>query len=571
MRILIPFRCIFLAPMLLLVTALWAQPIEKQLTLADTLRGSITPERSWWNVVMYDLEIEPNLTKFTLSGSNTIYFKLVDAPGKQMQIDLQSPMQITKAWLNNSPVTFTQHGNIFLIDIPENFRNKASTSNEPQKHTTVHALRIEYSGLPKVAMNPPWDGGLIWKKDAQGNPWVGVACQGLGASVWYPCKDHQSDEPDSVQIKVIVPDTLVNVSNGRLRKKEMLGNGKAAYTWFVSSPINNYTVTFNIGKYAHFQDTLQGEKGKLDLDYWVMEANLEKAKKHFEQVKPMLRAFEHWFGPYPFYEDGFKLVESWHLGMEHQSAVAYGNRYMNGYRGADLSGTGWGKKFDFIIIHESGHEWFGNNITTNDIADMWVHEGFTNYSETLFINYMFGKEAGNAYVQGIRKNIRNDKPIIGPYNVNEEGSGDMYYKGANLIHTIRQIMNNDEAFRSMLRKMNADFYHQTTDTKTVEAFMSSAVGIQLNTVFDQYLRSTDIPVLEYALKKKGKRWQLVYRWTNCLPNFNMPIHLPYASNQMKLVVPTTSWSKMNTSISQQNELAALFNQNYFVQYKPVNP
>ena len=557
-------RLIVLLCFVLLSINLHAQERKQVFNQQDTLRGSITPERSWWDVVMYDLQVEPDFLKFALKGSNTIYFKALQAPGTQMQIDLQAPLQIKEAWINETPVSWKRNGNVFFIEVPPSFQ-------KTYKNTTLHALRIEYEGMPKAAINPPWDGGLIWKKDGKGNPWIGVACQGLGASVWYPCKDHQSDEPDSVQIKVIVPDTLVNVSNGRLRKREMFANGKAAYTWFVSNPINTYNITLNIGKYMHFADTLTGEKGKLDLDYWVLEENLEKAKKHFEQVKPMLRAFEYWFGPYPFYEDGFKLVESWHLGMEHQSAVAYGNRYMNGYRGNDLSGTGWGKKFDFIIIHESGHEWFGNNITTRDIADMWVHEGFTNYSETLFTDYIFGKQAGNEYVQGIRRNIRNDQPIIGPYNVNTEGSGDMYYKGANLIHTIRQIMNNDDAFRSMLRAMNQQFYHQTTTSKAVEDFISSSIGINLKSVFDQYLRSTQIPVLEYYMKKQGKHWNIYYRWSGCAKAFNMPIHLPYDTSQMQRVPAETGWKKMKTAFGQETDIAPLLNRNYYVKYKKVNP
>lgn len=557
-------RIVSLLCFLLLATSLYAQQRKNIFIQQDTLRGSITPERSWWDVVMYDLQVEPDFLKFSLKGSNTIYFKTLQAPGNHMQIDLQEPLQITGAWINETPVSWKRNGNVFFIEVPLAFQ-------KTNANTTLHALRIDYVGIPKAAINPPWDGGLIWKKDGQGNPWIGVACQGLGASVWYPCKDHQSDEPDSVQLKVIVPDTLVNVSNGRFRKREILANGKAAFTWFVSNPINSYNITFNIGKYVHFADTLMGEKGKLDLDYWVLEENLEKAKKHFEQVKPMLRAFEYWFGPYPFYEDGFKLVESWHLGMEHQSAVAYGNRYMNGYRGSDLSGTGWGKKFDFIIIHESGHEWFGNNITTRDIADMWVHEGFTNYSETLFTDYMFGKQAGNEYVQGIRRNIRNDQPIIGPYNVNTEGSGDMYYKGANLIHTIRQIIDNDETFRSLLRAMNQQFYHQTTTSKAVEDFISSSIGIDLISVFDQYLRTTQIPMLEYYMKKQGKHCNIYYRWSNCAKAFNMPIHLPFSASEMQRVTANTGWKKMKTAFGQETDITPLLNRNYYVQYKKINP
>jgi aminopeptidase N len=335
---------------------------------------------------------------------------------------------------NKKLLQFSCEGNTCLVQTGNELNGK------------MYRLDIVYHGVPRPAVNPPWDGGWIWKKDAKGRAWMTVACQGLGASVWFPCKDHQSDEPDEgASLTMVVPDTLVAVANGRLTNQSS-GKGLASYTWQVENPINNYTIIPYIGKYVNFTDTLMGEKGKLDLSYWVLDYDLEKAKKQFTQVKPMLRAFEYWFGPYPFYEDSYKLVEAPHLGMEHQSAVAYGNKFMNGYMGGDLSGTGQGKWWDYIIVHESGHEWFANNITTNDIADMWVHEGFTDYSETLFIEYYKGKDSANVYLQGLRRNISNDKPIIGPYGVNQEGSGDMYFKGANMIHTIRQVINDEKTF-----------------------------------------------------------------------------------------------------------------------------
>jgi aminopeptidase N len=348
-----------------------------------------------------------------------------------------------------------------------------------------------------------------------------VAVQGLGASAWYPCKDHQSDEPDNgASLTVMVPDTLVAVANGKL-KDRTVKNGIASYTWEVNNPINNYNIVPYIGKYINFTETFDGEKGKLNCSYWVLDYNLEKAKKQFTQVAQTLKAFEHWFGPYPFYEDDFKLVESPHLGMEHQSAVAYGNGYVNGYRGTDLSGSGWGLKWDFIIVHETGHEWFGNNITAKDIADMWIHEGFTDYSETLFTEYFYGKDAGDEYVRGLRKNIENDKPIIGSYGVNQEGSGDMYYKGANLLHTIRQIINDDEKFRSILRGLNKTFYHQTVTTKQIEEYIIKQSGKDLSKVFDQYLRTKNIP----QLKLDVDGTTLKYKWDDAIEGFNMPVLL----------------------------------------------
>jgi len=317
-----------------------------------------------------------------------------------------------------------------------------------------------------------------------------------------------------------------------------LKDGTKTYNWYVSNPISNYGVNINIGDYVSFSEVYQGEKGNLDCTYYVLRDNLAKAKEQFKDVPRMLKAFEHWFGPYPFYEDSYKLVEAPYLGMEHQSSVTYGNGFKNGYRGRDLSGTGWGLKFDFIIIHESGHEWFANNITYKDIADMWIHESFTNYSESLFVEYYYGKEAGYSYVRGIRKNIQNDKPIIGNYNVNNEGSSDMYYKGANMLHTLRQIVSDDEKWRTILRGLNITFYHQTVTTKQIEDYLSSEVGLDLNPFFNQYLRDTRIPTLEYYFKDKV----LGFRWTNCVSGFDIPLKITI-NGEEKWLKPLTTWKQ----------------------------
>ena len=542
---------------------------KNKFTRQDTLRGSLLPERTWWDVTMYRLEMTPNLQKFSITGKNTILFRIVKTPRNRMQIDLQEPMLIDSARLNNIPVTFSQEGNAWFINLPQQKMPRSLPQNQLPGKDPLQQLEIWYQGVPKPALRAPWDGGIVWSKDKKGNPWIGTACQGLGASVWWPCKDHQSDEPDSVSVAVTVPDTLMNISNGRLRNVTSNGNQTKTYTWFVSQPINTYNVTMNIGKYVHFSDTLQGEKGTLDLDYYVLEYNLEKAQKQFQQVKPMLHAFEYWFGPYPFYEDGYKLVETSYLGMEHQSAVAYGNQYMNGYRGTDLSGTGRGKNWDFIIIHESGHEWFGNNISTKDVADMWVHEGFTNYSETLYITYLYGTEAGNEYVQGIRKNISNDKPVIGPYDVNKEGSGDMYYKASNLIHMIRQITDNDSLFRQLLRDMNQRYYHSTVTSAEIEAFLSARTGYNLKKTFDQYLRTTQVPSLEYYTTELNGALMLHYRWAQCIEGFNMPIKLPGGPGKYGLLLASTNWQQLRTSFTTMDELTKALDKNFYVTYKQV--
>ena len=478
-------------------------------------------------------------------------FKWLSSAGyKFMQIDLQEPLLLDSAIYQGEKLTWKRDGNVFFIQWPH------------KNHATEDNITLYYHGKPREAIRPPWDGGWIWKKDDNGNPWMSVACQGLGASVWYPCKDHQSDEPDNgAWLSITVPDTLTAVGNGRLIEKKENKNSTATWTWEVKDPINNYNIVPYIGKYAHWSDNFTGEKGDLTLDYWVLAYNLEKAKKQFNRdVKRMLTAFEYWFGPYPFYEDGYKLVEAPHLGMEHQSATAYGNHYMNGYLGRDLSGSGWGMKWDYIIVHESGHEWFANNITTNDIADMWVHEGFTMYSEPLFIEYFYGKEAADEYVQGIRKNIANDKPVIGPYGVNQEGSGDMYNKGANMLHTIRQVINNDSLFRQILRGLNKDFYHKTVDSKDIEKYMTKHAGKDLSKIFDQYLRTTKIPELEYKIEGD----KLLYHWTNCVAGFNMPLRLENGD----WLYPGTEWkSTTATADLKANGLNA--DKNFYVTVKQV--
>jgi aminopeptidase N len=508
-----------------------AQPLNKKTTFTrqDTLRGSIGPERAWWNVTKYDIDVKPNFLKKEISGSTRITAAVLK-PGTKLQLDLQVPMEIDSVvYLDevSNPSTllkYEREGNAFHIDFGKEITAKS------------FVLRVYFHGKPKEAKMPPWDGGWIWKKDKNGAPWMSVACQGLGASVWYPCKDHQSDEPDSgATLTMTVPDTLIAVGNGRL--KSQTKNGKlATYTWAVTNPINNYNIVPYIGKYTHFGETFKGEKGKLDCDYWVLNDNLDKAKAQFTQVAKMLKCFEYWFGPYPFYEDGYKLVEAPHLGMEHQSAVAYGNQFKNGYLGKDLSGTGQGLKWDFIIVHESGHEWFANNITSNDIADMWIHEGFTAYAETLFTTCESGVEAGNEYVIGTRNNMDNDIPVIGKYGVQQEGSGDMYYKGANMLHTIRQIIDNDERFRLILRGLNKEFYHKTVDTKQVEEYISKKAGKNFSKVFDQYLRSIQIPVLEYTIDKTN----ITYRWTNCVKGFNMPVKI-LGEGKSQWITPSPDW------------------------------
>jgi aminopeptidase N len=541
----------------IIVFVLAANYSSAQYTHQDTLRGSIGPERAWWDVLHYAVSVTPDYNKKTITGRTTIQYKVLpNQKTDYLQFDLQKPLMVDtifyddKLYINYPPKPYYAEGNAWHLPLPKAQPN------------SIHTITIAYHGNPRVAVNPPWDGGWIFTKDAKGRPWMTVACQGLGASVWYPCKDHQSDEPDNgATITITVPDSLVAVGNGRLIDKKDNENGTLSWTWEVKNPINNYNIVPYIGKYVTWHEDYMGEKGKLDCDYWVLDYDLEKAKKQFgRDVKLMLKCFEYWFGPYPFYEDGYKLVEASHLGMEHQSAVAYGNHFLNGYLGSDLSGSGWGKTWDYIIVHESGHEWFANNITTNDIADMWIHEGFTDYSETLFVECQSGKTAADEYTQGLRNNISNDKPVIGPYGVNKEGSDDMYNKGNNIIHTVRQVINDDSLFRNILRGLNRDFYHKTVNSKDIENYISKKSGKDLSRIFDQYLRTTKIPVLEYSISGD----LLSYRWNNCLAGFNMPVLL---AGSGEWFYPTTAWKKttVTTGLKENFEI----NKNFYITLKKV--
>lgn len=518
-------------------------------THADTLRGSVTPEREWWDVAHYDLHVGFDIQHKSISGFNTITYKVLKA-AKRMQIDLMEPLQVDSMVQDGQILSYERDGNAFFV-----------TLKSDQQMGSMHQISVYYHGVPREARRPPWDGGLTWVKDKNGNPWVSVTCQGIGPSIWFPNKDHQYDEPEGMDIYITAASDLVAVSNGRLKDKIDNSNQTSTWHWAVVNPINNYNIIPYIGKYVHFGEAFNGEKGKLDVDYWVLEENLEKAKAHFtSEVPKMLRCFEHWFGPYPFYADGFKLVDAPHLGMEHQSAVAYGNRYGMGYRGIDLSGSGWGLKWDFIIVHESGHEWFGNNITAKDEADMWLQEGITNYSETLYTECEFGAEAGKAYVRGIRKKIANDVPIIAAYNVNQEGSGDMYYKGGNLLHNIRQIFGDDEKFRQMLRGLNETFQYQTVTTQQIESYISQKAGRDLSKVFDQYLRDTRIPLLDCKIKKNKIR----YRWKNCVKGFNMPVKVALKGQEPFWIYPETKWKTVQAAVNKGSEINV--DDNFYVNF-----
>ncbi len=532
----------------LLLICGYATAISQQFTYQDTLRGSVTPERVWWDLLHYDLAITVNPADSTLKGQNTIRYKVLDDQ-QRMQIDLQAPMMITKVEQGGKALNFNKEGNAWFVDL-----------TKEQKIQAIDSITVHYEGKPVVSKRPPWSGGLSWKKDENGNDFIVTTCQGLGASLWWPCKDHMYDETDEGMImRFTVPEHLTAVGNGRLINTHSAELGMKTFVWQVINPINNYGVNLNVGDYVHFDEQYDGEAGALDCDYYVLSYNLKKAKAQFKQVPMLLAAFEHWFGPYPFYDDSFKIVEVPYPGMEHQSSITYGNGYRNGYGFRDVSGTGWGLNFDFILIHESGHEWFANNVTYKDMADMWVHEGFTAYSEGLYLDYHYGKDAASEYVIGTRQNIRNDKPIIGPYGVNKSGSGDMYSKGANLLHTIRTLIDNDETWRNILRGLNKDFYHQTVTTQQIEAYITKHAEKDLKPIFDQYLRHTEIPTLVLTVNNGT----LSYQWQNCIDSFDMSVLISINGKKTKLN-PTTTMKEMNIDQNVKCEIES--NPNYYINY-----
>jgi len=524
----------------------------ENITPQERLRGSVTPEREWWDLLHYDLQVEFILERRRLIGSNTITFKTLK-PGNKMQIDLQPPLAITKITHGNAQLKFQRDGNVYWVmfekELPKGVEDK---------------VEVFYEGIPTASKNPPWEGGITWGRDDLGNPFINTTCQGIGASIWWPNKDHGADEPDrGMQISVTVRENLVAVSNGRLKKTDHdVAAKKKTYHWEVVNPINNYGVNVNIGNYINLSDKYQGKNGVLDIEYWVLPHQKDAAMKQFKEVRRMLEAFEYWFGKYPFYEDGYKLVTVSYPGMEHQSSVTYGNWFRNGYLQRDPCACGVGFKFDFIIVHESAHEWFGNNISMKDAADMWIHEDFANYAENLFVEYHFGKKDAEDYVVGTRRSIRNDRPVIGTYGTNREGSGDMYPKGGNMLHTIRQIINDDEKWRSILRGLNADFRHQTVTTEQIESYITKKAGIDLSKIFDQYLRTTKIPVLKYTVS--GKTVSFVYE--RVVPGFAMPLRVMINGKE---TVITPNESKQTLDYPEEIKSFEV-NRNFYIQSEKTN-
>ena len=515
---------------------------QETTTRKDTLQGGLRIERTCFDVLHYDLNIKVNIDEKSVSGFNDISFKVM-ANTSKIQLDLFENMKVDSIVFNSKKLNYKREFGAVFIDFPTVLPAKSEQS-----------LRFYYSGNPIIAKRAPWDGGFVYTKDGQEKPWVGVACQGTGASLWYPVKDSQSDEPDfGATIKVAVPNGLMDVSNGRLTGSEDLKNGYTRWDWEVKNPINTYSINVSIADYVHIHENYKG----LDLDYYVLRENEAKARVHFEEVKPMMDCFQSKFGPYPFANDGYKLVETPYLGMEHQSAVAYGNKYLQGYLGMDRSFTGIGLLFDYITIHESGHEWFGNNITSKDSADMWIHEGFATYTESVYVECQYGYDKGQQYINGLKQNIENQSPIIGPYGVNQEGSTDMYEKGALMLNTLRHVVNNDEKWWKLFLKYSSTFHNKIIDNQTVITFFNTETGMNLTPIFDQYLRHSNIPVLEIKMNK-GK---FQYRWKVDESKFTMPVDVKVKGKETR-INPTTSWTTSKIKIKKLQDVEVMTNDFY---------
>ncbi|HEU4990776.1 MAG TPA: M1 family metallopeptidase [Gemmatimonadaceae bacterium] len=528
-----------------------AQRPAPAFTHADTLRGTNGPARSWWDARFYDLHVSVHPADSSIAGYNRITYTVL-RPAQEMQIDLQEPMVADSMRQDGRTLRYRRDGNAFFV-----------TLDAPQRAGATNTVTVYYHGKPRAARRPPWDGGYIWQRDSLGDAWVATANEGLGASVWWPLKDILSDEPDSQRIAITVPDPMIDVSNGRLRSVTPNGDGTTTYEWFVTEPINNYDVEVNAGDYTHFSTIYHGADGALTMDFWPLEYHLDAAKRQWAQATSMMSCFEHWFGPYPWYADGYKLIEAPHLGMEHQSGVAYGNRFENGYLGRDLSHTGLGLAWDFIIVHESAHEWWGNSISGKDHADMWVHESFANYAESLYEECQQGKAAGERYVIGTRANIQNDRPIIPAYGVNAEGSGDMYYKGGNMLNTIRQIVNDDAKWRGVLRGLQRTFRHQTVTSEQVEQYISAQAGVDLSKVFAEYLTTTMVPELEYRFSGDT----VAFRWTHVVPGFDMPVKVTLAPGEYRFIHPSEQWQTAATTLGSPSDFKV--DENFYVTARNV--
>ncbi len=504
--------------------SIFAQQKEK-FSKYEYLHGKLTPLRTCFDVKQYEIFVKVEPQRKFISGKNIITFLVVN-DFQKLQLDFFREMKIDSIVFQNKSVSYKRDSNAVFVIL-----EKKLTKNK------IENLSVYFHGNPRIAKNAPWDGGFVWSKDSVGNDWVGLACEGLGASCWLPCKDHLSDEADTMKMHLIVPENLVGVSNGKLVSEKKSENGFKEFDWEVRNPINNYDITINIANYAHIHDVYESKvndmQKNLSLDYYVLKENEATARKFFpNEVKRMLDCFELRFGAYPFWNDGYKLVETPYWGMEHQSCISYGNGYKD---------NRWG--FDFIIVHESGHEWFGNSLTCTDPAEMWIHESFTTYAETLFLECQFGYQTSLKYLIEQKRNIQNKAPMIGPYDVYYHGhkDNDIYYKGAWILQSLRSAIDNDSIWFLMLKNLNTIFNKKNVTTAQISKSFSEKTKLNIYKIFEQYLTHSEIPELEYKIVNKEDNLELHYRWSNTIKGFEMPIKVTLSKEMYDFISPTKSW------------------------------
>jgi aminopeptidase N len=497
-------------------------------TRADILRGDYGRYRANNDLLFYHLDVRLDPERKFISGKNTIRFRMLEDDSR-IQLDLVGQLAVDRILFGATPLDYERELNAVFVDFPQTLRKGE-----------VYSIDFHYSGTP---VETGRFGGMTFRKDPVGRHWVTTACEGPGASVWWPNKDQWRDEVEEMRISVAIPNDLVDVSNGKFMGKTDLGDGYTRWDWQIHYPINSYNVSLNIGNYVHFSDRLDD----LALDFYVLPENLEKARRQFAQAKPMLEAFRKYFGEYPFKRDGYKLIEVPYSGMEHQSAVTYGNRFANGYLERDWTGVGVSLKFDFIIVHESGHEWFGNSISAADVSDMWIHEGWTTYLEALYVEHMFGYDAAVKYINGYKSKIRNAQPIITPRGIHRSPPGDQYFKGALFIHTLRSVVDDDRRWWDLLRDLYQEFKYRNIMTEDIVRFFNRRMGQNLTPMFDQYLRHPGIPTLDLSFGPGDLVW---YRWKADERDFAMPVHVGKAG-AWQILRPTTEWQTMRTALSKE--------------------